>query len=167
MYRIRTWGTANKKVHPDHFKIGLLGLSIRTLNWIRWKLETAVQYLALRYMLKHDPIDEDKQVSLLGSFRVGVAEERVRKAKESPSMSIPVEVSAQEAAPRSVRYEAGSARTVMDQAVGALPERPEPLTNLIERYGHDSRSKRYARGRKQLVFGDEDGDFEKVQQAGE
>jgi hypothetical protein len=49
MFHIRYYSDT---YHPHKFSKGVLGLLIRTLNWIRWRTEVLVQRLVLSYLAR-------------------------------------------------------------------------------------------------------------------
>lgn len=163
MYQIRHY---SQLIHPDHFREGLLGLTIRGLNWVRWKLEVFNQRLVVRYLLKESAVDKVKQKTIRERFEIDVAAERVEKRLTSPSMEgVDPIVDTQEL--RAERYRAGGPASVLSQAVGdvereTLPERPKSLDDLAARYGAAPRARRYARGKKFLVT---EAEFEPVEGA--
>lgn len=158
MFNVRYY---EQVIHPDHFRRGGgLGLSIRVLNWLRWKLETAVQFLVLHFLARKGALPATKVRNLVDNFRADVAAEKVVKLQTSPDV-------VRDEAPlgqRADKYAAGAFASVMEDARVEdenLPTRPQPIDDLIARLGHETRSKRYSRGHRHVLSATED-DFEVV-----
>lgn len=155
MYRIRYY---QSEYHPKVFKTGLLGRTIQYLNWLRWKLEVLIQYMVMRYLCRLSSVSEEQRRLFSQAFKADVLEEQSRKVRE--------EVLSDEAASRSRMYSEGRFASKFDRAHEELttaeqPQdvRPGDISDLAARYGHNTRSKRYARGRLRFSVG-EAGEFE-------
>lgn len=159
MFRVRHY---DQTIHPDHFQKGVLGRWIRVLNWCRWKLEVYIQRLTIKYLSREGALPKERVKSLMRTFDVDVRAEQVERLQTSPSLGgVEIPLIA-----RADAYRKGAGRSVLDQAKveadkDILPIRPQSIDALAARYAHESRSKRYARG-KRFSVGDEDGDFEPV-----
>ena len=160
MYTIRYY---SQQFHPDHFRCGgALGKTIRVLNWFRWKLETAIQRLVLRFFLKSGELPAKDAVSIRKLFELDVRKEILEKEQTSPLFPSTIEDEAmRQLAARSDRYAEGRAPSALESVrkeEGGLPVRPSSFLDLASRYGSPPRQRRYARGHKHNV-GDPDGDF--------
>lgn len=142
-------------IHPDRFKGSARGLLIRGLNFMRWKLETAVQRLVLRWMLDHHAVDAQRGTELKRSFELDVAAENLEMAQTSPLRAEEVRMTAA----RAERYAMGGGLvSTMDAALKEnmeLPKRPMPPQNLIAAFGGEPRTSRYAKGHRRTLQADE------------
>jgi hypothetical protein len=155
MFRIRYY---DQVMHPDHFK-GFLGGVIRALNFIRWRLETLIQLLVLRYLSNEGALPKAKRVELRRMFDLDVSAEKLEKEQTSPLVP---KVERNEA-PRAERYQAGAQTTAFDVAHAVendLPARPKKMDNMIAAYG-GGRERSYSRGRR--FTADPEGDFEPME----
>jgi hypothetical protein len=159
MYRVRHYG---QLIHPDNFNVGALGFAIRSLNWVRWKLETFNQRLVLRYMVQDQVIDETRKKSIYKKFGIDVKAEKVEKELTSPTLQAetePVEMHL-----RAERYRQGGHAHAADKAVEevaeAPPVRPFSLDELASRMTATGRAKRYIRDRTHPIV--IEADFEAV-----
>lgn len=147
MYRIRYY---KEVIHPDHFKgSGWLGFLIIALNFVRWKLETLVQSLTLRWLAKRGGLPKSRVSEVLRAFELDCAQERLEKEQTSPRH---VHAPPPDAPPRADRYAPGRFSTALGDAVAASrdqrPTRPQPLSDLLGKYGGGQvRAQRYIRGR--------------------
>lgn len=88
MYEIRSY---NESYHPDLFRGGgVLGLVIRVLNFLRWKLEVLVQYFALRYTMRRQNFSPKSTQKVLEAFRLDVIKEKVEFYERSPLRAPPL-----------------------------------------------------------------------------
>lgn len=162
MYRVRYYA---EQIHPDYFRGGgALGWAIRALNYARWKLETVVQLLVLKFLAKRGGLPVEKTRGILQTFRLDVRAEQIEKEQTSPlreQMEVVI--------PRSQKYEEGrSIKTALEDASveeQGLPARPMPLDNLASMYGGDARAARYGKGKRHTLAATED-NFEPVNKAG-
>lgn len=152
LYYIRYYA---EMIHPDRFKGSMLGLLIRGINFTRWKLETAVQRLVLRWMLKHHAVDAARAEELKRGFELDVAAENLEMAQTSPLRLEEQRM----AAARAERYaQGGGPGAVLDQAMHEemqLPARPMPPQNLIAAFGGAQRTSRYVKGHRRTLQADE------------
>ena len=152
MYRIRYY---NQVIHPDRFSSRrFLGFLIVSLNWLRWKLETIVQGLVLRYLAQAGNVPDKDVKGLIRSFRLDVKAEEIEKERTSPLFDSPPEPPVS----REERYVDARLPSVLEGAIAekvTAPDRPFPLDNLIGQYGYNRRSKRHVHGRR-FQFGGED-----------
>jgi hypothetical protein len=150
MYRIRHY---DQSLHPDVFRSGgWRGWCIVALNWVRWRLETFVQLLVIRFFADVAKMPPERSKIIERMFHVDVEAEKVEMLQTSP-LTPPRETP--ESEPRARRYEAGR-KGVLDtfmeeDAQGPLPNRPVPLSDMAARYGGDKRAKRYAKGHRWTV----------------
>jgi hypothetical protein len=148
-------------IHPDRFKGSALGLLIRGVNFMRWKLETAVQRLVLRWMLKHHAVDAARAEQLKRGFELDVAAERLEMTQTSPLRLEEQRM----AGARAERYAGGAGPVaVMEQAMRdemQLPARPVSPQNLIAAFGGAQRTARYVKGQRRTLQADES-NFEAV-----
>lgn len=157
MYRIRYY---DRMFHPDVIsKKGFLGRSIHVLNFLRWKLETFVQYLVLKYMTKEETsLNPDERRSALDMFRLSVEQEKLHKKATSPLIALPSDKVAKAFTVDGVRCDAIKEQN--ERLLGdRVPHRPKPIDELAARYANNTRSKRYARG--SVLYVNED--FEPVE----
>ena len=160
MFRVRFY---DQTFHPDRFNVGFWGLVIRSLNWLRWRLEVYVQKLVLGYISKTGAVPSDRAHQLRKMFDLDDRAERLEKERTSPKIQ-PVEVPIVDAPLRADKYAGGAQSSLIDQVVEAetgVPQRPTKLDNLIGMYAPALRAKSYARGRH-YTTGDPEGDFEPV-----
>lgn len=147
MFRIRYYSDV---IHPDHFAgKGLLGFAIRTLNWLRWRIEVQVQRLVLRSLAKDGALPAKRQEALQRAFDLDAAEERLEKDRTSP-LTEGVERPPSPPPTRSERYADGRQGSAIDVAVTVdqdLPVRPKRIDDMIARYGSNGREKHYGKGR--------------------
>ena len=152
LYYVRYYA---EMIHPDRFKGSALGLLIRGVNFMRWKLETAVQRLVLRWMLKHHAVDAERAEQLKRGFELDVAAENLEMTQTSPLRLEEQRM----AAARAERYSVGAGPVaVMEQAMRdemQLPARPVPPQNLIAAFGGAPRTARYAKGQRRTMQADE------------
>jgi len=159
MYHIRNYDAL---VHPGQFSAGVLGNSIKFLNYLRWKLEVFIQYLVIKYLAKNALLPKDQVSSVTERFRLDVKAEALEKEATSPSFVGITSLSSE----RLNRYQEGSnISNVIEAAIhdkDILPSgyRPEPADQMIARY-MDPRTSRYARGRRRTLVADSD-NFEPV-----
>lgn len=140
-------------MHPDTFRDGRWrGACIVALNWVRWKLETFIQLLVLRFFSDVAKMPEEKSRIIERMFRADVVAEEAEMLKTSPLMPTREETFPE---PRARRYEAGRKGvldTFMEEAAGTeLPNRPVPLSELAARLGGDPRARRYSKGHRWTV----------------
>ena len=166
MYRIRYY---DQSFHPDHFHrgLGVLGVAIVALNWLRWRLEVFVQLLVLRALSRIGGFPKDREDELRRTFKLDDDAEKLEKERTSPLHETSVE---QPRPPfeRAQRYQEGSISTSLDVAVAVdrgeeTKMRPSKLDNLIAMYGPNLRAKKYGPGRRYLV-GNPDGDFDPIEE---
>ena len=142
MWHIRYY---DKTFFPARFR-GLLGVVIRVLNWIRWRLEVVVQRLVLEYLLREGGAPSAKAVSAREAFAVDVAAERLEEMRSHlPQVDTPLP-------PREdpIReYESGD----------ELPVRPTAITNLVNAYS-SGRAAAYVKGKRKTLVED----FEEVKE---
>lgn len=82
VYEIRSY---NETYHPDLFRGGgVLGFAIRVLNFLRWKLEVLVQYLALQYWMRQQNFSLKSRQKVLDVFKLDVIKEKVEFYERSP-----------------------------------------------------------------------------------
>jgi len=145
-------------IHPDHFK-GWLGWWIRLFNALRWKLETFVQRLVLRYMANQANLPREKRLEFRRVFELDVAAERLVKEQTSPNVQ-KIELPPQPGVTRADRYVDGAQRSALETAHAEendQPIRPRRLNNMISAYGAPGREKKYGR---RYFTADPEGDFE-------
>lgn len=155
MFRIRYY---DQFIHPDTFAgKGWRGLVIRMLNWVRWKLETAVQRRVLNLYMREIG-DLQKGKALRRILDLDVQAERLEKERTSPKQ-LPIEdyEMPTEVLERGSKYLDGAVKTKFESG----EDRPKPIDDLAERYGGTRRQVRYSRGRKFTLL-DPDGDFEPI-----
>lgn len=146
MFRVRYYDDV---IHPDHFR-GWLGFWIRVLNTIRWRLETLVQRLVLRYMAKTTNLPKERHAELSKVFDLDVAAERLEKQRTSPLFER-LEPPSTTPITRSERYVDGRQKSALDVAATVdkdLPVRPRRIDNMIAIYGGPGRDRHYGRGRQ-------------------
>ena len=164
MFRIRYY---DKMLHPDHFKRGLLGRCIISLNWVRWKLETFIQRLVLKFLARHDGVSKTEESRFREIFLLDVEAEALQKKQTSPLLPLRRD---EETQPRASRYEGGRFKHLAENTIATeeneqLPNRPIPIDDLIARHGvAPPRARRYAKGRVRFTMREE-GDFESVPKA--
>lgn len=145
MFQVRYY---SEVFHPSRFKAGLLGLAIRVLNWLRWRLEVMVQRLVLKYFTRENyrpELRKEVETRLLKKFRIDDNFERF-KAQLEPNHNL-------------LFSEDGQPPT-LDDEVTQQPLGYKDIGAMISRYGNKTRAKRYATrgyGRKILIE-----DFEEV-----
>lgn len=82
MYEVRSY---DQVLHPDLFKGGgVLGLTIRALNFVRWKLEVLVQYLVILYGLRVENFSPAVRKKVLEGFWYDVEREKLAHTETSP-----------------------------------------------------------------------------------
>lgn len=163
MFRVRYYDQA---IHPDQFH-GWLGFWIRALNFIRWRLETFVQRLVLRYMSNQASIPKEKRFEFRRVFDLDIAAERLQKEQTSPKTQR-IELPQVPNAQRSDRYANGRQKTAVEEAVADAndaPLRPKRMDNMIASYAAPDRSKRY--GKSRSFTADPEGDFEPLDEVKE
>lgn len=128
------------------------------LNFVRWKLETLVQYAILVAITRDGNVDPAKRDVLKRLFSLDVRAEKLEKERQSPQL-LPYEdyELPQLIAPRSDKYADGRSQNRLE----SLPDRPSTLDALAARYGGGQRQVRYARGRRFTIM-DPEGDFLEV-----
>lgn len=151
MFRLRSY---DQFIHPDHFKNkGALGLYIRALNWVRWKLETYIQKQVVIAMAREAQLPKPRVRELLHAFSVDVKAEAVEKEATSPLH--PGLRRAHEEMPRASRYaEPAREPSLMESVaenVHQAPLRPQSLENLVGMYAVQGRHQRYTGNRRRVV----------------
>lgn len=137
VYEVRSY---DQKLHPDLFRGGrVLGVVIRVLNFLRWKLEVFVQYLTLQYMMDEQKFSPTARKEVLKNFKLDVIKEKVEFLESSPlrALSLPTIPSfdrAQDSAPLV---------TPQQEAEDFGPGRP--IEEFIERHAPKSK-RRLVRG---------------------
>lgn len=82
MYEVRSY---DQVLHPDLFKGGgVLGLAIRVLNFLRWKLEVLVQYLVILYGVRVENFSPAVRKKVLDAFWYDVEKEKLAHTETSP-----------------------------------------------------------------------------------
>lgn len=162
--------------HPKTFRgMGILGVAIRFLNWVRYWVETIVQRMVLSALVRSAKRDGVE-------FPRSKARATVRRFWEDVDREdayIRGEVSDEEAVedlrirhgvdPKSFRYLFGKSTTSHQDAApedtnvpvveGEEPEegpkRPRPLDQMMSRYSAPPKERRYALGGQRVVLEDE------------
>lgn len=125
MYEIRSY---DQVLHPDLFKGGgVLGLVIRALNFVRWKLEVLIQYLVIRYGLRKESADGHRTKAVCESFWYDVRQESAEFVAKSPLRSFDL--------PHSVDSSTGGVEVVRADHGPASDMPGRPIDLLISRYG--------------------------------
>jgi hypothetical protein len=157
VYRVRHY---DQLMHPDEFKAGWRGLVIRSLNWVRWKLEVFIQLLVIKYIADASGMAKERTGVVTQMFKLDVQAEQLEKERTSPNFPEMIEIQT----PRSDKYVVGgSVRSSVreaEQPRDGLPTRPMPANEMIARYMNPKMAK-YARGRNYTMGADEN-DFDVV-----
>lgn len=153
--------------HP-HFFVGkgVSGWFIRVLNWLRYKLETYVQYRILllgisesSIIKKEDGSTEEVPLNkkeMKEGFWRDVLKERLTSELASPLLlqsSISGSPSPSQVSSRESRYQQARVSRVIQEVEEDVPDRPLPIDDLAQRYGGEGRAAKYGRG--PLVYEDE------------
>ena len=139
--------------HPSRFRgKGWRGFLIRVLNWVRYWIETYVQYLVLKFDITTlDPTETSKEIveGAVTKFWADVRRERLHSYLSDPALSpeAPGDLPVTGVLSRQGRYEfRRGERLVHDFSEENEPARPISIEGLAQRYGTPGRESRYSMG---------------------
>lgn len=138
-------------IHPSRFRgKGWKGRVILALNWLRYKLETYIQYRILRLGMEipgEAAVDRKERSKVVENFWRDVKKEQLLSELSDPGLepSLPGSQVPFEVPSRQQRYVMSRREKVVSEGVEELPS-PLPLDNLIARLGSHGRDQRYGRG---------------------
>lgn len=137
--------------HPSRFRgKGWKGSVIRFLNWVRYRLETYVQFRVLMLGMESSgvaAVDKAERAKVAHDFWIDVRKEQLHSALLDPELvtALPGSPSPDQLHLREHRYTTRRGAKSVQEEVGELP-RPVPLDHLVARHGSDRREKRYGKG---------------------
>lgn len=150
---VRLYG--GDSAHPSSFRgKGWRGLAIRFLNWIRYRIETLVQYLVLSSSFEDEngKVDEKAKLNAQSEFRVAVERERLYSRLQDPALATGVPSSPVDSGvlSREGRYVTRRGEKFVYEEEELV--RPVPIDTLVSRLGSHGRDKKY--GQSTLVMED-------------